>query len=138
MTAMTNDDCSTVNIRKLDANQFLKESFQPKVPNTTYKQKIKLFCAWVDKENGLTTPNGKYTTRDNVDKLFLLNQRFRTNVQNENLTQMKDTIQFHADNNEHPPPIPKLVVESRIVKECTAEQQRNHVNNRLCKSKYSH
>ena len=47
---------------------------------------------------------------------------------------MKDAIQFHTDNYEHPPPIPKFVVEFRIVKECIAEKQRNHVENRLCKS----
>ena len=51
---------------------------------------------------------------------------------------MKDAIQGHADNYEHPPPIPKFVVESRIVTEYIAEQQRNYVDNRLCKSEYSH
>ena len=68
---MTNVDCSAVNIGKLDADQLLKEKFQPKAPNSTYKHKSKLFCTWVDKENGLTKPNGKHTTRENVDIFFI-------------------------------------------------------------------
>ena len=53
-TTMTNVDCSTVNIGKIDADQLLKESFQLKVPHSTYKHKIKVFRAWVDEANGLT------------------------------------------------------------------------------------
>ena len=51
---------------------------------------------------------------------------------------MKDAIQFHADNNEHLHLSPKFVVESRIVKESKAEQQRNYVDNRIFKSESSH
>ena len=88
---MKNVDCLAVNIGKLDANQFLKDSFQPKVPNNTCKHKIKLFCAWVDKAKGSTKPNGKFITRGNTD-IFLSHQRPRTNVQTKNLAQMKDAI----------------------------------------------
>ena len=44
---------------------------------------------------------------------------------------MKDAMQFYADYYEHPPPTPRFIVQSRIVKECIAEHQRSYVGNRL-------
>ena len=82
--------------------------------------------------------NGKYVTRDNIDKYFLLDQRSRVNIQSKNLTHTKDDIQFHADYYEYPPPTPRFIVQSRIVKECIAEHQRTHVGNRLNKPESAH
>ena len=120
-----------VDIGSLNANELLRDSFHPKLPNKTYVHKIKQFKKWVEDATGLHPTNGKHITRDIVDKFFLLDQRTRLFVQSKNLTQMKDAMQFHADYYEHPPPTPRFIVQSRIVKECIAEHQRSCVGNRL-------
>ena len=82
--------------------------------------------------------NGKHTNRDNADKYFLLDQRYKVTELIKNLTQMKDFIQFCADYYGHPPPQPRFHAKSRIDQECTEEHRPEYSENIMIKTKSAH
>ena len=131
-------DSSLIDIRKLDANQLLKEKFKPKEPNAIYACKIKQFRKWFDNKNCIGPANGKHMTIENTDKYFLLDQRHEVTMLTKNVTQMKHVIQFCACFYEDLPPATRFRVKSRIVQECVEEHHRKHSENRMNKTESAH
>ena len=61
-----------VDIGKLNANELLRDAFQPKPPNKTYAHQIDQFKTWVDDAPGMHPTNEKHIRRDYVYNFFLL------------------------------------------------------------------
>ena len=68
----------------------------------------------------------------------MLDQRHKTSMETENLTQMKDAIQFHGHFYACPAPMHSSLVQSRIAQECTEEHRYKHYDKRSSKSESDH
>jgi hypothetical protein len=81
-----------------------RRTFTARTPDHTYTVHWNKFCSWVDSTAGVNrTPDGKYLTRDNIDKYFLLyvqNQHIKWKPKH--AKKARFALQFYANNQEYP------------------------------------
>ena len=116
-----------------------RATFNPQKICRVYVQKWKTYKAWVDSTDGVSpTQNGKYLSRENVDKFFLLQLQYKDHIQPKNLGQFKNSLETYSRNVEYPPPMPPFTVDSPSVQQAIEGQRSRYKFKRLQKVQCAH
>ena len=120
-------------------DEISRATFTPQKICNVYTQKWNSFKAWVYSTAGVgPTDDGKYLTRDNVDKFFLLEVQYRGDIMPKNLVQWKNAMEAYAKNVEHPPPGQAFEVNSPLVQQAMTGQKALYKANHLQKVECAH
>jgi antibiotic biosynthesis monooxygenase (ABM) superfamily enzyme len=85
-------------------------TFTPQKICRVYMQTWKSYKTWVDSTDRVAcTQNGKYLTRENVDKFFLLQLQYKDHIHPKNLGQFKNSLETYSRNVEYPLPMTPLL-----------------------------
>jgi hypothetical protein len=119
------------NAQATDSVEDIQQStFSPRAADPTYRSHWKQFCTWVNRTEGVSSTNGKYLTRDNIDKYFLLVvQTQTTKWRPKHAEKAKYALQHFADNVEYPPPVAHFTVDSISVKQALRAQKEGYKRN---------
>jgi hypothetical protein len=116
-----------------------RATFNPQKICKVYMQKWKNYKTWVDSTVGVArTQNGKYLTRENVDKFFLLEMQYKDHIQPKNLGQFKNSLETYSRNVEYPPPMTPFIVDSPSVQQALEGQKSRYKKQRLGKVGCAH
>jgi hypothetical protein len=90
-----------------------RATFNPQKICRVYVQKWKSYKTWVNSTDGAgPTKNGKYLTREDVNKFFLLQLQYKDHIRPKNLGQLKNSLQTYSRNVEYPLPMTPFTVAS--------------------------
>jgi hypothetical protein len=97
-----------------------------------------MYKKWVDEDPNGQVVGGKYLTRTNVDKFFLLHLQYRTDIQAQNLKQFRNALKQYATNVEFPPGHGNFNVNSVAVEQACKAHQEGYKKARLDKPECAH
>lgn len=119
-------------------DDIIRDTHCPRKLGSAYKSKVNQFKTWVDTNpQHATVVDDCYLTRENVDKYFLLELRYRSQIQPQNLRQMRNALKQYAEY-EFPPGGPSFTVDSDAVHISCEEHQRRYQHGRLNKPECAH
>lgn len=119
-------------------DQAIHATFAPRPLKGAYLSKVNQFKRWVHSSPEASTRNGKYLTRDNVDKFFILHLQALVHVQPQNLRQFRNALKTYARNVEFTPPGPAFVIDSPAVLLACEEHKKAYAQHRLSKPECAH
>jgi hypothetical protein len=118
--------------------QIMADTHNPQTLGTAYASKVRMFKKWVDEDPNGQVVGGKYITRNNVDKFFLLHLQYRTEIQSQNLKQFRNALKQYASNVEFPPGQGNFNVDSPAVEQACKAHQEGYDKARLDKPECAH
>jgi hypothetical protein len=118
--------------------QIIRDTHRPQPLKGVYKSKVQTYKRWVLSSPDGEVVGGKFLTRDNVDKFFLLELRPRSDIQPQNLKQYRNALKAYSKNVEFPPGGPSFSVDSDAVAIACEQHLAQYQNERLQKAECSH